>query len=90
MVSGGGGAGYGGGGSGAALSVSARVVSQKWNNDAARARYAVGSVQLAGGGAGGGTFMDTTVRVTDLGWALNAPNGPGERGAGYIEVAFCF
>ena len=90
VVSGGGGAGYGGGGSGAALSVSARVVSQKWNNDSARARYAVGSVQLAGGGAGGGTFMDSTVRIMDLGWALNAPNGPGERGAGYIEVAFCF
>jgi len=34
--------------------------------------------------------MDSTVRIMDLGWALNAPNGPGERGAGYIEVAFCF
>ncbi|WP_306539646.1 phosphoenolpyruvate synthase [Rothia mucilaginosa] len=90
VVSGGGGAGYGGGGSGAALSVSARVVSQKWNNDPARSRYAVGTVQLAGGGAGGGTYMDTTAYVSDLGWAMNAPSASGERGAGSVEVAFCF
>ncbi len=59
-------------------------------NDPDRARYAVGSVQLAGGGAGGGTYMDSSVRVMDLGWALNAPNGPGERGADTVEVSFCF
>ncbi len=45
------------------------------------------SVQLAGGGAGGSTFMDSTVRIMDLGWALNAPNG---RVSAALAILSCF